>query len=65
MKSAFYFLAVIDSVTISYGAPAVSQAPPINLWPEGKVPGLGAKGLEKKVAKKDPFQRITNVSLSH
>jgi acetyl esterase/lipase len=35
----------------------------VKIWPEGKMPGLGAKDPESIVpAKNDSFQRITNVS---
>lgn len=34
----------------------------VNVWPEGKMPGQGAKAPESEVKRKDGFQRITNVS---
>lgn len=34
----------------------------INVWPEGKMPGQGAKAPEGEVKRSDGFQRITNVS---
>ncbi|MBL9144650.1 MAG: alpha/beta hydrolase [Verrucomicrobiaceae bacterium] len=34
----------------------------VNVWPEGKMPGQGAKEPESEVKRKDGFQRITNVS---
>ena len=41
----------------------VSAAPPVvDVWPEGKMPGKGAKEAEAEVPRKDGFQRITNVS---
>lgn len=34
----------------------------VNVWPDGKMPGQGAKEPESEVRRKDGFQRITNVS---
>jgi acetyl esterase/lipase len=34
----------------------------VNVWPEGRMPGNGAKEPEAEVQRKDGFQRITNVS---
>ena len=34
----------------------------VNVWPEGRMPGNGAKEPESEVQRKDGFQRITNVS---
>lgn len=34
----------------------------VDVWPEGKMPGKGADKPEAEVARKDGFQRITNVS---
>jgi hypothetical protein len=34
----------------------------VDVWPEGKMPGKGAKEPEAEVKRKDGFQRITNVS---
>lgn len=38
------------------------SAQTVNVWPEGKMPGLGAKEPESEVKRQDGFQRITNVS---
>jgi acetyl esterase/lipase len=38
-------------------------APPVvDVWPEGKMPGTGAKEPEAEVPRNDGFHRITNVS---
>jgi len=37
-------------------------APTVELWPEGKMPGQGAKEPEAEVPRNDGFHRITNVS---
>lgn len=34
----------------------------VDVWPEGKMPGKGAKEAEAEVPRKDGFHRITNVS---
>jgi acetyl esterase/lipase len=34
----------------------------VDVWPEGKMPGKGAKEPEAEAKRKDGFQRITNVS---
>jgi len=34
----------------------------VNVWPDGKMPGQGAKEPESEVKRPDGFQRITNVS---
>ncbi|HRH95657.1 MAG TPA: alpha/beta hydrolase [Prosthecobacter sp.] len=34
----------------------------VDVWPEGRMPGKGAKEPEAEVKRKDGFQRITNVS---
>ena len=34
----------------------------VELWPEGKMPGNGAKETEAEVPRNDGFHRITNVS---
>ncbi len=34
----------------------------VDVWPEGKMPGKGAKEAEAAVPRNDGFQRITNVS---
>ncbi|MCB1278902.1 alpha/beta hydrolase [Prosthecobacter sp.] len=36
--------------------------PIVNVWPEGRMPGKGAKEAETEVPRKDGFHRITNVS---
>lgn len=40
----------------------ISAQTVVNVWPEGKMPGQGAKAPESEVKRKDGFQRITNVS---
>ena len=34
----------------------------VDVWPDGRMPGRGAKDAESPVPRKDGFQRITNVS---
>lgn len=41
---------------------SILSAQTVNVWPEGKMPGLGAKEPESEVKRQDGFQRITNVS---
>ncbi len=36
--------------------------PVVDVWPEGKMPGKGAKDPEAEVPRKDGYHRITNVS---
>ena len=43
-------------------APAATPSAIINVWPEGKTPGQGAKEPEAETPSKDAFHRITNVS---
>lgn len=40
----------------------LSASSPIDVWPEGKMPGKGAEGAEAEVKRDDGFQRITNVN---
>ncbi len=40
----------------------ISAQNAVNVWPDGKMPGKGAKEPESEVKRKDGFQRITNVS---
>lgn len=42
---------------LAHGAPTV-----VDVWPEGKMPGKGAKAPEAEVKRNDRFHRITNVS---
>lgn len=53
----FRFLCLLLATTSLLSAQTV-----INVWPEGKMPGKGAKEAESEVARKDGFHRITNVS---
>lgn len=39
-----------------------AASPALDVWPEGKMPGKGAKEAEAEVPRKDGFHRITNVS---
>src|ERR1700761_7823600 len=45
---------------------AQTAAPPagstVNVWPEGKMPGQGAKDPETEIPRNDGFHRLTNVS---
>lgn len=43
-------------------ASQISAQTVVKVWPEGKMPGWGAKEPESEVKRKDGFQRITNVS---
>jgi acetyl esterase/lipase len=42
--------------------PTPPTSPTVDVWPEGKMPGQGAKEPEAEVARNDGFHRITNVS---
>lgn len=55
---------MIRSLLLFLAATSVlSAAPPVvDVWPEGKMPGKGAKEAEAEIPKKDGFHRITNVS---
>ena len=57
------FLALFVLVGATF---AQTTTPPtaatVEVWPEGKMPGNGAKEPEAEVPRKDGFHRITNVS---
>jgi acetyl esterase/lipase len=53
----FALLATIGTAFAQTPAPQV-----VNIWPEGKMPGQGAKEPEAEVQRNDGFHRITNVS---
>jgi acetyl esterase/lipase len=59
----FRFLALFILVGATF---AQNSTPPtaatVEVWPEGKMPGNGAKEPEAEVPRKDGFHRITNVS---
>lgn len=42
--------------------PSPSTSEPVPVWPEGKMPGRGAREPEGEINKGDGFHRITNVS---
>lgn len=42
---------------------AFAQPATVNVWPEGKMPGKGAKEAEAEKPSRDEFHRITNVSV--
>jgi acetyl esterase/lipase len=42
--------------------PTAPAAPAVDVWPEGKMPGQGAKEPEAELQRNDGFHRITNVS---
>ena len=42
--------------------PTLLSAEVIDVWPEGKMPGEGARGPEAEVPRNDGFTRITNIS---
>lgn len=54
----FRFLCLLLATTSLLSAQTV-----INVWPEAKMPGKGAKEPEAEVKRKDGFHRITNVSV--
>lgn len=54
MFRAFFLLLAITSL--------LSAQTIVNVWPERRMPGNGAKEPEVEVQRKDGFQRITNVS---
>ena len=57
------FLALFVLVGTTFAQTATPQpAATVEVWPEGKIPGNGAKEPEAEVARKDGFHRITNVS---
>ncbi len=44
------------------GPPSPAGQVVVDVWPEGKMPGNGAKAAEAEVSRNDGFHRITNVS---
>lgn len=48
--------------TILFATSLLSAQTVVSVWPEGKMPGQGARESESEVKRKDGFQRITNVS---
>lgn len=53
---------IILTVTALAQTPAPPAASTVNLWPDGKMPGNGAKDPEAEVPRNDGFHRIANVS---
>jgi len=60
------FALLVSVTAITVAAIAETLPPPaastVNVWPEGKMPGNGAKEPETEVPRNDGFHRITNVS---
>jgi hypothetical protein len=57
------FLALFVLVGTTFAQTATPpKAATVEVWPEGKMPGNGAKEPEAEVPRKDGFHRITNVS---
>lgn len=61
MISHFLALFVLVGTTFAQTATPPTAAT-VEVWPEGKMPGNGAKEPEAEVSRKDGFHRITNVS---
>ena len=60
---AFFLLAAISTTFAQTpSSPPATAAATIDVWPEGKMPGQGAKEPEAEVPRNDGFHRITNVS---
>ena len=57
-----YLLFFILTVTAFAETPAPPAIATVDLWPEGKMPGKGARNPETEVPRNDGFHRITNVS---
>ena len=59
-------LLVVQSASAQTAGPALTSSAAasvtVDVWPEGKMPGKGAKEPEAERPSKDPFHRITNVS---
>jgi hypothetical protein len=56
-------LALLILVGTTFAQTATSPtAATVEVWPEGKMPGNGAKEPEAEVPRKDGFHRITNVN---
>jgi acetyl esterase/lipase len=68
MKSVAIFFFLLTHFAVAQTSVPASLAPPpplatVDVWPEGKMPGSGAKEPEAEVpAKADGFHRITNIS---
>jgi acetyl esterase/lipase len=61
MLSRLFALVILSGTLASQeSSPQASSA--VELWPEGKMPGKGAKEPESEVPRNDGFHRITNVS---
>ena len=59
----FRFLAFLILVGTTFAQTATPPtAATVEVWPEGKMPGNGAKEPEAEVPRNDGFHRITNVS---
>jgi len=56
------FIILAGTAVAQTPAPFSSLAPTADVWPEGKMPGQGAKEPEGEVKRDDGFHRITNVS---
>ena len=67
MKLPLLLLCLIAPIASAQTTPVATaeKTPPavVEVWPEGKMPGQGAKDAETKRPSKDPYTRITNVSL--
>ena len=61
MFSRFAAFFVLVGTTFAQAATPPTAAT-VEVWPEGKMPGNGAKEAEAEVPRKDGFHRITNVS---
>lgn len=57
----FVLLLVFAGTTFAETA-APPAAATVEIWPDGKMPGMGAREPEAEVQKNDGFHRITNVS---
>ena len=57
-----FLLFLVLTVTAFSQTPTPPALPVVDVWPEGKMPGQGAKDPEAEVPKNDGFHRITNVS---
>ena len=61
MISRFLALFVLVGTTFAQTVTPPTAAT-VEVWPEGKMPGNGAKEPEAEVPRNDGFHRITNVS---
>jgi acetyl esterase/lipase len=64
MKARFFAPFVFAAAACAQAAdsPSAAGAPVVDVWPEGKMPGGGAKEAEAEVQRNDGYHRITNVS---